>query len=596
MNGGTLVRFVLIAISGVVLFMFLGKNGDGKDEQQITQTPRATPEQRADYQFCEINTPEFDAQFNSRGAVLKHFELKADKYKKHGHALDLSTTPQPGAAPGTPQENDPSIPGDHEFLQQLFVQFRNVTSPGAHLDAKWNLKFDSVDWKLGESDGKSCLFTYSDSEVELTKSIASTGRPYELSVKTTIKNVTQEPRVHAAAVDTVAWWLDEDVEAKMFRVSPHVTHVECILHDGEAIRKLPTDFAPDEFSEPEFATAGKYGWLTPVGKPEFASVSNAYFTHALVPMDDKSPSCQLQIWKREAAQQKQGAFYRARLAYPPKTLESGAEATYDVLTYIGPKERKVLASAGGGDHDLLELIDLGFFSAIAKILVSFLLKVYSFIPNWGVAIILLTVCARILLFPLAIPGIRTMLKMREMRPELDKLAEKYKDDMQARGQAQMKLMARHGVGPMDQLKGCLPQFATMPVWFALYTTLQTAVELYNIPFLWFPDLSESDPYFILPFIIGGTYFLQQKIMPMTGDPAQRKMMMYFMPGMFTVFMLLLPSGLGVYMFTNSLLAIIQQQVVEWHAGRTMKSGEVKVTEEDEKPALAQSKKRRKRRA
>jgi YidC/Oxa1 family membrane protein insertase len=110
----------------------------------------------------------------------------------------------------------------------------------------------------------------------------------------------------------------------------------------------------------------------------------------------------------------------------------------------------------------------------------------------------------------------------------------------------------------------------MPVWFALYTTLQTAVELYNIPFLWFPDLSESDPLFILPFIIGGTYFLQQKMMPMQGgDPAQQKMMLYMMPGMFTVFMLFLPAGLGVYMFTNSVLAITQQWAVEKHARRSV---------------------------
>jgi YidC/Oxa1 family membrane protein insertase len=134
----------------------------------------------------------------------------------------------------------------------------------------------------------------------------------------------------------------------------------------------------------------------------------------------------------------------------------------------------------------------------------------------------------------------------------------------------------------------------MPVWFALYTTLQTAVELYNIPFLWFPDLSEPDPYYILPFIIGATYFLQQKIMPFQGDPAQRKMMMYFMPAMFTVFMLFLPSGLGVYMFTNSLLAIGQQSVVEKYAKIQASKGavEVKVKDDDGKGGGGKSKKRK----
>jgi YidC/Oxa1 family membrane protein insertase len=146
---------------------------------------------------------------------------------------------------------------------------------------------------------------------------------------------------------------------------------------------------------------------------------------------------------------------------------------------------------------------------------------------------------------------------------MDALTEKFKDDPQQRGLAQMELWRKHNVNP---LKGCLPQLASMPVWFALYTTLQTAVELYNIPFLWFPDLSEPDPLFILPVVIGGTYFLQQKIMPMTGgDPMQQKMMMYFMPGMFTVLMLFLPAGLGVYMFTNSLLAISQQWLVQTYA-------------------------------
>jgi YidC/Oxa1 family membrane protein insertase len=159
-----------------------------------------------------------------------------------------------------------------------------------------------------------------------------------------------------------------------------------------------------------------------------------------------------------------------------------------------------------------------------------------------------------------------MIKMRELKPEMDALNEKFKDNAQQKGLAQMELWRKNNVNP---LKGCLPQLASMPVWFALYTTLQTAVELYNIPFLWFPDLSESDPLFILPFVIGATNYLQQKMMPMQGDPMQQKMMLYLMPGMFIVMMLFLPSGLGVYMFTNGVLGILQQQAVEWHARRAL---------------------------
>ena len=164
--------------------------------------------------------------------------------------------------------------------------------------------------------------------------------------------------------------------------------------------------------------------------------------------------------------------------------------------------------------------------------------------------------------------------MRELKPEIDALNEKYKDDAQAKGLAQMELWRKHKVNP---LKGCLPQLASMPVWFALYTTLQTAVELFNIPFLWFPDLSLPDPLFILPFVIGATSFMQQKMMPMQGDPAQQKMMLYMMPAMFTVFMLFLPAGLGVYMFTNGVLGILQQQLVERHARRSSNNQGLNVT-------------------
>ena len=156
----------------------------------------------------------------------------------------------------------------------------------------------------------------------------------------------------------------------------------------------------------------------------------------------------------------------------------------------------------------------------------------------------------------------------------------------------MELWRKHGVNPF---KGCLPQMASMPVWFALYTTLQTAVELYNIPFLWFPDLSKPDGFYILPFIIGLTYFAQQKLMPQQGDPMQQKMMMYFMPGMFTVFMLFLPSGLGVYMFTNSLLGIVQHQVVEWHVRRSTKAegdGDINVSVKEDGAASKEEQERK----
>jgi YidC/Oxa1 family membrane protein insertase len=385
---------------------------------------------------------------------------------------------------------------------------------------------------------------------------------------------------HALAVHTDTWRAEHEVEGGMFSVSPLLTHVECVPREGDATRLMVSDFESGDFENAEHFPKNDRSlgdWYQAPGVPAVGAVSNAYFSHALVPLTGPPATCQLQIedrWDyRKVASKSQdpsaGAMYRARLAYPPQKLEPKEARKYSVLTYAGPKERSVLETAGGGNHRLIELIDLGFFSAIAKVLVAFLLKVHSIMPNWGIAIIVLTVTARVLMFPLAVPGIRGMIKMRELKPEIDALNEKFKDDPQAKGLAQMELWRKHNVNPV---KGCLPQLASMPVWFALYTTLQTAVELYNIPFLWFPDLSAADPLYILPFIIGATSFLQQKLMPLQGDPTQQKMMLYFMPAMFTVFMLFLPAGLGVYMFTNGVLGILQQQAVEWHVRRSTRPG------------------------
>ena len=556
MERSGVLRWLFIGGAALLFFVFGPKLfGDGESKRQaIAADSHIAPEKRAKEAVCDLWHPTFRAQISSRSATVKHFELLSGKYQKGGQAIDLSTTP------------------DHEQYRQLFFHWRN---PAQKKD--WQVAYDSVDYRIEGASAESCSLVYEDDKVRLRRSFKTTGRAYELEVVGTIENLSKEKLSHALSVYTTAWRRNEEVESKMFRVSPFITHVECGV-EGEATRLMPPEFEADERKEAPFnANPLNTGdWYQVSGAPEYAAVSNAYFSHAIVPVKQAGggPVCQLQIAQRwdatrfgdPAADPNGGAIYRARLAYPERTLAPGEQARYSVLTYVGPKERNVLTEAGGGDHDLSELIDLGFFSAIAKVLTAFLLAVHGFIPNWGIAIILLTVTARLLLFPLSVPSIKSMIKMRELKPEMDALTEKFKDDPQGRGLAQMELWRKHNVNP---LKGCLPQLASMPVWFALYTTLQTAVELYNIPFLWFPDLSLPDPYFVLPFIIGATSFVQQKIMPMQqGDPTQQKMMLYFLPAMFTVFMLFLPAGLGVYMFTNSLLGILQQQVVEWHVRRT----------------------------
>jgi YidC/Oxa1 family membrane protein insertase len=240
---------------------------------------------------------------------------------------------------------------------------------------------------------------------------------------------------------------------------------------------------------------------------------------------------------------------------------------------------------------------------VAKVLVGFLVFLKDHAThNWGLAIILLTVVLRTLLFPLTWRSIKTMVGMRRLKPEIDIINKKFKDDMQAKNLAMMELYKKRGINPFG---GCLPQLVQMPVWFAMYTTLQTAVEMYHTHFLWFTDLSAPDQLFgplhiplvghlpamgPLPFVLGGFMVLQQKIVPQQGmDPMQQKLMTYLMPLVFMVMMLFLPAALGVYMLTNSVLGIAQQLAVEKFAPRDGGGGEkkqIEVTSLDEEPSTA----------
>lgn len=568
MERGNLGRMLLIGAVVLLLFTFLSPFGGGSSGLQKPgegEAPPLKPEKfepwrkdRLPERLCELWRPEFHAALSTRSASLKHFELITAKYTKGGEPIQLVTTP------------------DIEERRQLRFNFRN---PAAGVkEGDWLVRADLLDYRIVRQDHQTCGFLFEDERVEIRETVRATGRPYELEVTTTLTNRADRPLVHATTLHTDAWRTQHELKAGWFQVSYLMTHVECVTDDGTTIRLRPEDFSTENFKTFPRSPRNLGDWAEGAGKPAVAAVSNAYFSQALVPLAaPEAPTCQLQIEERwddrryrsPGDDPNAGSMYRARLAYPKRELLPGKSDTFRVLTYTGPKERKTLEAAAGGDQKLVELIDLGFFSAIAKILVAFLLKVHSIVPNWGIAIIVLTITARTLLFPLTVPSIKSMIKMRELKPEMDALNEKFKDDPQAKGLAQMELWRKHKVNP---LKGCLPQLASMPVWFALYTTLQTAVELFNIPFLWFPDLSEKDPLYILPFVIGGTSFIQQKIMPLQGDPAQQKMMLYFMPAMFVVMMLFLPSGLGVYMFTNGVLGIIQQQAVEWHARRALTRG------------------------
>lgn len=224
--------------------------------------------------------------------------------------------------------------------------------------------------------------------------------------------------------------------------------------------------------------------------------------------------------------------------------------------YIGPKDYKTLKAI---EPSLVDTIEYGWFTFIAKPAFLLLDWLYSFIGNWGFAIVALTIIIRIVLFPLTYKGMVSMNKLKELAPRMKEIQTKYKGDPQKINAHVMELYRKHGANPMG---GCLPILIQIPIFFAIYRVLLNAIELKGAEWiLWINDLAELDPYFILPILMGITMYIQQHITPTNfTDPMQEKIMK-FLPLIFTFFFITFPAGLTLYWFINNLCSIAQQMVV-----------------------------------
>jgi YidC/Oxa1 family membrane protein insertase len=233
---------------------------------------------------------------------------------------------------------------------------------------------------------------------------------------------------------------------------------------------------------------------------------------------------------------------------------SGKEAKFTLL--FVKKEYDYLASLG---HNLKHAVNFGMWGLFAEWILRGLQFFYKYIPNYGISIILLTFLIRLLTFPLQYKSFVSMKKLQLIQPELTKIRERFKDDPQKLQKESMDLFKKSGANPLG---GCLPLILQMPVFFAFYKVLYSAVELVDARFyLWINDLSNKDPYYVLPVLMTGAMFLQQKLTPNTiTDPVQKKVMM-FMPLMFGFIMKDMPSGLSLYIFVSTLLGIVQQFLV-----------------------------------
>ena len=240
---------------------------------------------------------------------------------------------------------------------------------------------------------------------------------------------------------------------------------------------------------------------------------------------------------------------------PPVTVEANTEAQFVSQLFAGPKIQPMMEKIATG----LELtVDYSVLTFIGKPIDWLLNKIHNVIGNWGVAIIGVTLCIKLLFFPLSQASFKSMAKMRKIQPRLKELQERFADDRPRFNTEMMALYKKEKVNPLG---GCLPILIQIPVFMALYWVLSETVEFRQAPFmLWIQDLSIQDPFYILPLIMGLTMKIQQSLNPAPIDPIQAKVMKMF-PIVFTVFFLFFPAGLVLYWVVNNTLSIIQQTYI-----------------------------------
>ena len=311
--------------------------------------------------------------------------------------------------------------------------------------------------------------------------------------------------------------------------------------NGKALRR------PERGYKQEFAAPSSVNW---------AAYEDHYFTALFVVPDRMSQAAFI----KEERGEKTGYFlsFEASSAASPGTK---------ILGYIGPKEASALVAFGHNTKAVIRFSNfLGInLKPIAELMLRATRFFYKLIPNWGVAIILLTIVIKILFFPLTYSSTKSMARMAEIQPKIKALQAKYKKsktDIEQRRQMNeemMKLYKEHGINPAG---GCLPMLIQLPFLVAIYQMLATAIEFRNSPFIpfWINDLSVRDKTFILPLMMGGTQYISQKMTPTSADSTQAKMML-LMPIIMTFFFAWAQSGLVLYWLTMNVLQIGQQAII-----------------------------------
>ncbi len=389
--------------------------------------------------------------------------------------------------------------------------------------------------------------------VEVEKRYIFSRQTYQFGVEYSLKNRTSHNIQGRLAISITDHEDPKKLKAGSMFSMPEQLQVLC--HD-------PQQTTPQRFDSKELAKSStivkkgrlNLGQQTFQGKAKFAGVDRRYFTMAMVPEWGPSDST-----ARCSANGNAEGWVEVVLQNTGTTLAPNASKKVKLASYFGPKYYGNLKKVKPGSG-LESSVNFGFFAFLSRPMLWLMQFFYNSFDkfgwgNWGICIILLTLLVKLLTWPLTNKSMKSMKKMQVLKPQMDRLKEKYGDDKESFQREMMNVYVKEGINPVS---GCIPMLVQMPIWIALYNTLFYAVELYQAPFIpgWINDLSAKDPVYILPISLGVAMFAQQRFTPQTMDNTQAKVMLWAMPIFFTGIMLFLPAGLTLYIFVNTILGLL----------------------------------------
>jgi YidC/Oxa1 family membrane protein insertase len=481
-------------------------------------TPADNSAPAAQAQLIPFSTDVYSGEIDTRGGTLSKLSLIN---KGNGKQPDLVITLFDHTADHTYLARTGLLGGDFPNHTDIYTPVPNQPH-----DLTGDAKSFSLSFESPAKGG-----------VKVVKTYTFTRDSYVIGVDTKIVNVGTTPVTPTVYMELVRD--SQPVETPRFS---HTFIGPAVYTDQHHFQKMT--FSDIDKNKEDYATQADNGWIAMV---------QHYFATAWIPQ---------QGVKRDIYVNKiDPSLYRVGVKETVPTIAPGQSANVSAKLFAGPEEERMLEGIAPG----LELVkDYGWVTIIAKPLFWLLEKIHSYVGNWGWSIVLLTLLIKAVFFPLSAASYKSMARMKAITPRMTALRERFKGDPQKMNSALMELYKTEKVNPFG---GCLPVVIQIPVFISLYWVLLSSVEMRGAPWiLWIHDLSQQDPFFILPVLMAVSMFLQTRLNPTPPDPVQAKMMM-FMPIAFSVMFFFFPAGLVLYYVVNNVLSIAQQYYITRMMGK-----------------------------